>query len=477
MISLPDFSGVNVLVVGDVMLDNYLHGTTGRISPEAPVPVVTIELEESRLGGAGNVAVNVSGLGAKASLIGLCGDDATADRLESLLISSKVAPVLQRIPGSKTITKQRIMSRHQQLIRLDYEDGFPNWDAASLISVFQGELADVDAVILSDYAKGVLRHVDILIAEARKRKIPVVIDPKGSDFERYRGATMITPNMAEFEAIVGHCHSDAEIERRGIDLRERLDIGAILITRSEKGMMLLARGHAPLHLPTHAREVYDVTGAGDTVVAVLGIALGAGMQMDEGVRLSNLAAGIVVGKMGTATVSPDELGLALLPGLDEIRRGIKTEDDLVNVMVQAKQRGERVVMTNGCFDILHPGHVTYLEKARALGDRLVVAVNDDASVGRLKGPGRPVNPLGVRMSMLAALACVDWIISFSEDTPERLICRLKPDVLVKGGDYRLEDIAGGDCVMRAGGRVQTLDFLPGHSTSSMIDRIREGISQ
>lgn len=472
--NIKKLSDSRVLVVGDVMLDSYWHGPALRISPEAPVPVVKIDLQEARVGGAGNVALNAAMLGATTQLLGLAGQDLVADQVEALLSASRVRSRLQRVVDSKTITKLRILSRNQQLIRLDFEDHFPSWDPNALLEDFARCLPEVDVVILSDYAKGALRRSRDLIAAARKAGKIVIVDPKGEDFERYRGASLITPNLSEFEAVVGQCGSEAEIERRGIALRERLELDAVLVTRSEKGMTLLERGQPPLHLPTRTQDVYDVTGAGDTVVATLGAALGAGVPMRDAVVLSNIAAGIVVAKLGTATVTPAELEQALHASASASQRGMCTEDELARQMAAARAKGERIVMTNGCFDILHPGHIDYLEKARSLGDRLIVAVNDDDSVRRLKGASRPVNPLSSRLRMLAALACVDWVVPFSEDTPERLICRLLPDILVKGGDYNEEEVAGGDCVKAAGGQVRIIDFLEGHSTTTLIRKIQGG---
>lgn len=475
MIKLPDFSRARVLVVGDVMLDNYWHGATSRISPEAPVPVVRIERQEARPGGAGNVALNIVALGAEANLAGLTGDDPAADQLRGLLTARGVECSLMRVAGSHTITKLRVISRHQQVIRLDFEDHFPGVDASGMLADFSAMASDYDVMILSDYAKGVLRQPESLIAAARAAGKPVVIDPKGHNFERYRGATVITPNMAEFEAVVGHCADDGEVEQRGVELRDALDLDAVLITRSEKGMSLLARGHAPLHLPTHAQDVFDVTGAGDTVVATLGASLAAGLALPEAVALSNIAAGIVVAKLGTATVTTEELRWALRGETPMASRGICAEDELLGRMSAARGRGERIVMTNGCFDILHPGHIDYLEKARGLGDRLIVAVNDDNSVRRLKGESRPVNPLATRLRMLSALACVDWVVPFAEDTPQRLIGKMLPDILVKGGDYREEQVAGGSEVKAAGGEVRILGFVVGHSTSALIDKIQRQV--
>ena len=476
MVKLPEFRRARLLVVGDVMLDSYWYGPAARISPEAPVPVVRVEMEEARVGGAGNVALNAATLGTQTRLIGLAGLDPTADEVESILSTRGVTCLLQRVAGSKTIKKLRIISRNQQLLRADFEDHFPHWDAAALRLAFVEQLPLVDAVVLSDYAKGTLRKSNELIQAAREADVPVIVDPKGTDFERYRGATIITPNMSEFEAVVGTCANEAEIERRGIELREALDLQAVLITRSEKGMSLLARGHAPLHLPTRAQEVYDVTGAGDTVVATLGSALATGIPLPEAVAWSNIAAGIVVAKLGTATVKPAELQRAIRDGSSPSRRGIVGVNELLHEMAESRAKGEKIVMTNGCFDILHPGHIDYLEKARGLGDRLIVAVNDDASVCRLKGPDRPVNPLATRLRMLSALQCVDWVVPFSQDTPHELICQLLPNILVKGGDYTADKIVGGDCVKAAGGEVRVLDFLPGHSTTDLISKIQKGAS-
>jgi D-beta-D-heptose 7-phosphate kinase / D-beta-D-heptose 1-phosphate adenosyltransferase len=468
-----DYSEARVLVVGDVMLDRYVHGSTSRISPEAPVPVVHVYEEETKVGGAGNVALNITALGAQAKIIGLVGNDASADIVEAMLEKEGVQCMLQRIPGSTTVTKLRILSRHQQLLRLDYEDHFPAWNAADLIHTFSAYLASSDVVIISDYAKGMLRQPSALIQAARLCGLPVIVDPKGSDYERYRGATLITPNLSEFEAVVGHCNNEKEIEDKGMALCEQLDLAAVLVTRSEKGMTLLQRGEKPLHLPTHAQEVFDVTGAGDTVVATLGVALAVNLSLAEAVVLSNIAAGIVVSKLGAATVSQVELHRALHNDSEAFFCGICDENELLQQIHIAKARGEKVVITNGCFDILHPGHIDYLEKAKTLGDRLIVAVNDDESVKRLKGVGRPINLLATRLRMLSALSCVDCVIPFSEDTPERLICKLLPDILVKGGDYTLEEIAGWKCVTRAGGVVKVLDFSPGYSTSKLIEIIQE----
>jgi D-beta-D-heptose 7-phosphate kinase / D-beta-D-heptose 1-phosphate adenosyltransferase len=467
------FSTTRVMVVGDVMLDRYWHGATSRISPEAPVPVVSIDTDEFRLGGAGNVALNAAALGAETSLLGLVGDDDVAVQVQQMLEERSVRGELQRVPGSSTITKLRIMSRHQQLIRLDFDDHFPSWDFDALLAVFERSVARADVVVLSDYAKGTLRRSKDLIAAARRQGVPVVVDPKGTDFERYRGATIITPNQHEFEAVVGKCEDERQLVERAENLRVSLDLDAVLVTRSEQGMLLIAGNSAPLTMPTQAQEVFDVTGAGDTVVAALGVGLAARLPLPEAVAISNLAAGIVVGKLGTATVTVSELMERAQGPRRQVSGGFFTEDETVGLVADLRQRGSKVVMTNGCFDILHPGHVDYLEKARALGDVLIVALNDDDSVRRLKGSSRPVNGLAHRARMLLALSCVDYVVPFADDTPERLYCRLLPDLLVKGGDYAEADVAGGACVKAAGGQVRILPFVEGFSTTDIISRIQK----
>jgi D-beta-D-heptose 7-phosphate kinase/D-beta-D-heptose 1-phosphate adenosyltransferase len=469
---LPDFHAARVLVAGDLMLDRYWHGGTSRISPEAPVPVVRVNGVEERVGGAGNVALNIAALGGRASLIGYCGRDEAGASLIGLLEQAGIACNIERIETLPTITKLRVLSRHQQLIRLDFEERFHEVDPDRLAEPYAARLAETDVVVLSDYGKGTLREVPALIARARSAGKPVLVDPKGTDFDKYRGASLITPNRGEFEAVVGPCRDEAELVEQGFTLLERLELDALLITRGEQGMTLLQRHEKALHLPAEAKEVYDVTGAGDTVISVLAAALAAGSSLPEATHLANVAAGIVVGKLGTASVDAEELDYAL-HGHRAHQRGVIGLDELLPVLVAARRQGERIVATNGCFDLLHPGHIRYLREARELGDRLVVLVNSDASVRRLKGENRPINPLEHRMAMLAALECVDWVVPFEDDTPRETIGRLLPDILVKGGDYqRIEDIAGYDAVLAHGGEVKLLGFLEGFSTTRMIANIR-----
>ncbi|MDG1682659.1 MAG: bifunctional D-glycero-beta-D-manno-heptose-7-phosphate kinase/D-glycero-beta-D-manno-heptose 1-phosphate adenylyltransferase HldE [Luminiphilus sp.] len=471
MAMLPDMSSGNVTVIGDVMLDRFWSGGSRRISPEAPVPVVNVMSQEDRAGGAGNVAVNLAHLGIDVSLVGLCGEDDHARALRACVEATGVRWNVMPC-GGETIVKLRVLSRNQQLLRMDFESPLASYGNDLFVGYARQHLADADLVVFSDYAKGSLSMVDRLLEVCREMGKPTLVDPKGLDFERYRGATVLTPNLAELEAIVGPCNDETALLEKTETLRVSLDVQAILVTRSEAGMTLIQAGSPPQHLAASAREVYDVTGAGDTVIAVMAGCLSAGLPLSESARFANQAAGIVVAKLGTASVTPAELRAipASEPRLSN-KTGVMSESDLLVEIEQAKLTGQRVVMTNGCFDILHPGHVSYLQQASAQGDLLVVAVNDDDSVRRLKGPSRPVNPTADRMAILAALACVEFVVPFSEDTPARLIEAVAPDVLVKGGDYKVEEIAGHESVLARGGRVITLDFVEGHSTSGMLARL------
>ncbi len=470
-VSLPDFDRAAVLVVGDVMLDRYWYGPTSRISPEAPVPVVKVDNVEERPGGAANVAMNIASLGAESRLVGLTGLDDAARALSATLNNVNVQCDFVAVPTHPTITKLRILSRNQQLIRLDFEEGFEGVDAQPLHDRISAALPKIGALVLSDYAKGALASVETMIQLARAAGVPVLVDPKGTDFARYRGATLLTPNLSEFEAVVGKCKDEAQIVERGMKVIADFDLSALLVTRSENGMTLLQPGKAPLHLPTQAQEVFDVTGAGDTVIGVLAATLAAGDSLEEACFMANAAAGVVVGKLGTSTVSTVELENAIR-ARPETGFGVMNEAQLKEAVALARKRGEKVVMTNGCFDILHAGHVSYLANARKLGDRLIVAVNSDASTKRLKGESRPVNPLINRMIVLGALEAVDWVVPFEEDTPQRLIAEVLPDLLVKGGDYKPEDIAGSKEVWANGGDVRVLNFEDGISTTNIIKSIR-----
>lgn len=465
------FNHAKVLVLGDVMLDRYWFGATERISPEAPVPVVKVQQNEERAGGAANVAMNIASLNVPVTLHGLIGQDDAGRALDKLLGEHRIQNHCVAISSHPTITKLRILSRHQQLLRLDFEEGFHNVDSQPLLVKLADEITAYGALILSDYGKGTLDSVQQMIQIARKANVPVLIDPKGTDFERYRGATLLTPNMSEFEAVVGKCQNEEEIVAKGLKMIADFELSALLVTRSEKGMTLLRPNQDAFHLPTQAKEVYDVTGAGDTVISVLATAIADGRALEEACYLANAAAGVVVGKLGTSTITPVELEQAIHQRT-ETGFGVTDETTLKNYVAQAKARGEKIVMTNGCFDILHPGHVSYLENARKLGDRLIVAVNTDDSVKRLKGESRPINELDARMAVLAGLASVDWVVPFGEDTPQRLIGEILPDLLVKGGDYKPEEIAGSQEVWANGGEVRVLNFENGCSTTNVIKKIQ-----
>ncbi|WP_076419574.1 bifunctional D-glycero-beta-D-manno-heptose-7-phosphate kinase/D-glycero-beta-D-manno-heptose 1-phosphate adenylyltransferase HldE [Colwellia sp. UCD-KL20] len=470
-VDIPAFSKARVLVVGDVMLDRYWHGPTQRISPEAPVPIVKVNHNEDRPGGAANVALNIASLGGKVTLAGITGSDEASDILETRLASMDINCQFDKQDNTPTITKLRVLSRNQQLIRLDFEESFAQVDKSVLARSVEQLLQEHDVLLLSDYDKGTLSDVQSLIAVAKKLNKAIVVDPKGTDFSKYRGATLITPNLSEFETVVGACNTESELVAKGNKLLEDLELEALLITRSEQGMTLLRKNEEEFHLPTQAKEVYDVTGAGDTVIATLALAIAANAGYDQASALANVAAGIVVGKIGTSTVSEAEILKALSTG-QESGFGVLTEEQLKIAVGLAQARGEQIVMTNGCFDILHAGHVSYLANAKALGTRLIVAVNSDDSVRRLKGSGRPVNPNDRRMAVLAGLGAVDWVVPFTEDTPQRLIANILPNVLVKGGDYKVEEIAGGAEVIAAGGEVKVLNFEEGISTSAIINAIK-----
>jgi D-beta-D-heptose 7-phosphate kinase/D-beta-D-heptose 1-phosphate adenosyltransferase len=470
-ISIPDFSSSRVVVAGDVMLDRYLFGSTGRISPEAPVPVVHVHETDDRPGGAANVAVNLAALGVSTSLVGVVGRDAAADSLAAIMGDRGIECGFACAEDRPTITKTRVQSRGQQLIRLDEEKAAAMPGDAMLESL-HGAMGGAGAVVLSDYGKGALSDVTAMIAACREAGVPVLVDPKGDDFGKYRGASLITPNQSEFEAVAGKSESDDELVERARAMMDELELEALLVTRSEKGMLLIEAGAEPLFLSTQAREVFDVTGAGDTVIATLAAALASGQNLASAAALANVAAGLVVRKIGVATVTPGEISAALHQR-GQGGRGLVGLDTLRALVDEARGRNERVIMTNGCFDVLHAGHVAYLEEAKSLGDRLIVAVNDDESVRRLKGESRPINALEDRLLVLAGLAAVDWVVPFSEDTPASLIKALLPDVLVKGGDYNPEEIVGARDVLQNGGEVRVLAFRDGHSSSRIIDRLND----
>jgi len=467
-----------IAVVGDFMLDRYVWGDTSRVSPEAPVPVVQAHREEERPGGAGNVAANLCELDARVECFGVIGSDLQGGRLVAGLEALGAAGGgLLTLDGHTTTQKIRIMARSQQILRLDREEARPISEATARTLSERLAAAQWDAVVLSDYGKGVLSEnvVAPVLEEARRRGAPSLVDPKHPDLSRYRGASLVTPNRAEAEAAWGGLLRDLPaLATGGEALRQRAGLEALLITLGQEGMFLLRDGADPLHVPTAARAVFDVTGAGDTVLAALALALAEGCDWEVAVRLANAAAGLVVAKVGTATVGRSEL-LHFLNAATTFEKRLPPgcgPEILQKEASRLRREGLRLVFTNGCFDILHAGHVRFLQEARGLGDALVVGVNDDASVRRLKGADRPFNSLDDRMEVLAALECVDLVVAFAEDTPESLIRTLRPDVLVKGGDWREKGVVGAEFVRAQGGEVHLLDLLPGRSTSGLAQKIR-----
>jgi D-beta-D-heptose 7-phosphate kinase / D-beta-D-heptose 1-phosphate adenosyltransferase len=470
ILNTPEFEAARIIVIGDVMLDRYWSGQALRISPEAPVPVVKVRSIEDRIGGAGNVALNIAKLGGKVTLVGVVGDDTESEILRQLLQAEGVDCDFVVEKSLRSICKLRVMAQHQQLIRLDFEDIPIKFDRDALKKAFVRHFQENNVVVFSDYGKGTLADISTFIIAAKQAGVKVLVDPKGVDYQCYAQADVITPNLAELQAVVGACENEQHLIEKGRALLTRFQISTLLLTRGEAGMTLIQSDQVH-SLPAQAKDVFDVTGAGDTVIAVMALGVSLGMPLSESMYLANLAGGIVVGKLGTSTVSIQELTRAMHGDKDSLY-GIVSEEELVKLFARAKAHDEKIIMTNGCFDLLHAGHVTYLEQAKALGDRLCVAVNSDASVKQLKGESRPINGLQERMTVLAALACVDWVVAFTEETPERLYCSLLPDVIVKGGDYSPDQVAGGDCVIKAGGEVKILQFVDGQSTTSMINKAK-----
>lgn len=484
IVKLSTLDSARVLVVGDVMLDRYFKGDSQRISPEAPVPVVKITSIIDKAGGAANVARNIAHLDGRIGLLGLIGNDTEGDVLSNILIKDGVRIKLVKQHELPTITKMRVISRQQQVVRLDIEQNFTMQHSETLANHFKALLADYNFIVFSDYNKGSLSTVGHMIKMAKAAGKQVLVDPKQADLAVYSGADLITPNLAEF-CLAGGDPSTADSMRNSARaILKRTGIGAMLLTRSEQGMSLITANDY-YHFPAQVLEVSDVTGAGDTVIATLATMLSAGMELPQAVELANLAAGIVVGKRGTGTVSLTELmektNQHLFRQLSANQANYKVPHELAEIetvlrhIQLAQKNGERIVFTNGCFDILHAGHVRYLAQAKALGHRLVVGLNSDASVTRLKGPNRPINNEQDRAAVLASLASVDWVIPFGDkasenDTPLELILAITPDVLVKGGDYSIDTIVGAKEVLAAGGEVKTLAFVPGRSTSAIIER-------
>jgi D-beta-D-heptose 7-phosphate kinase/D-beta-D-heptose 1-phosphate adenosyltransferase len=469
------WSSIHVLVVGDVMLDRYIWGDVERISPEAPVPVVRAIRRSDQPGGAANVAMNIAALGAKATVVGFAGNDADEKTLRTCLQEQQVQFRLTQVETHPTTSKLRILGGRQQILRLDVEQTADYLDEAykRLLADIALLLPDVQAVVLSDYAKGVLSQevCRAVINQARRLKIPVLVDPKQRDFSRYAGATTICPNLSELAAVTGLSAKDPEPMLIAAEaMVSALGLDYLAVTMSERGIAVV-RPDSRKVFPAVARQVFDVSGAGDTVIATLALAVAGGLSIEEAVPVANIAAGIVVSKVGTVPVSRDELLSALTPEIELHAAEKLLQLDRLQTRIHAwRSSGEKIVFTNGCFDLLHVGHITLMEDARRQGDRLIVAINSDASVSRLKGPLRPVVQEQDRGRVLAALAAVDAVIVFDDPTPLALITAIKPDVIVKGGDYTEDTVVGAEEVRSWGGVVKIVPTVEGFSTSRLIAR-------
>ena len=466
---IPDlrfFAKAKVIVAGDILLDRYFKGEVSRISPEAPVPVLLVNNKENRLGGAANVALNLSGWGIKPQLFGVIGKDREGTTIRQLIKQSNIKDNLTVTTKSITTTKLRVVSS-QQLLRLDFEDDL-SAEAERMNKSLLKKLRFADLLILSDYNKGSLSDIEPIIAAAKKQGIFVIIDPKRKDFLPYKGADVLTPNYAEFVAVAGDCGDEQEFLYKARNMVKQLKLKALLITRGSDGMSLVLQDRT-YNIPAQAREVYDVTGAGDTVVAVLGAAISAGVKLYEATELASIAAGISITKAGTGVIGYDDVVRPLVNEAPYL-----SADELVKQINIERSKGHKIVFTNGVFDIIHPGHVRYLREAAQLGDRLVVAINDDKSVRKIKGKNRPINNLHTRAEMLKGLRQVDWVVPFSEKSPEVLLHKIKPDLLVKGGDYKKKtNILGYDIVESYGGKVKILSHTSDMSTTSIIAKIKK----
>jgi len=476
------FGQLKVLVIGDIMLDRYIHGDVERISPEAPVPVLRHARRYERAGGAANVAMNLAGLGCQTFLGGFWGSDSEQAELAAILERAGIDTVGVVSTSLPTISKTRIVGRTQQLLRLDIEsrDTPPAAEAQRLQNRATELVPKVHAVILSDYAKGSLSSAlcEAIIRTARTAGIPVLADPKTPDFSKYNGATTVCPNLGELAAATGiPAHHTNDLLAAGQALVTEHDLKFLTVTMSEKGISVL-RPASVYHSPARAREVFDVSGAGDTVIATLAASLAGGLQVETAVELANLAAGIVVSKVGTVPIAAHELVAALTPssGLTAGEKILDLERIKLRV-AEWRASGETIVFTNGCFDLLHVGHITLLEDCRRFGSKLVLGLNADASVCRLKGPTRPIVSERERARVMAALAAVDAVVLFEEDTPLELIRALKPNVLVKGGDYTIETVVGHEDVIASGGRVEIVPTVEGFSTTNIVKKLTENSTQ
>jgi len=475
---LEGVAKTRALVVGDLMLDEYLWGVVDRISPEAPVQVVEVKRKESRLGGAGNVINNLLTLNCQVDVASVVGDDDDGQFLLHRLVERGVHQhgVFSQV-GRVTSRKTRVLASNQQIVRIDQETRsvISTESEDRILSYLQDSVSSLDVIFLSDYQKGVMtdRLLKEVIAIGRKANVPVLVDPKGDDYSKYKGATLLTPNRKEAQMATGlSIKDDASLLVAGRKLRTALELEALVLTRSEEGMTVFS-AEGEIHLPTVAREVYDVSGAGDTVLSLFGLGMAQKLPLGCSAGLANLAAGVVVGKVGTSTVSAQEILSAIGSQQHETDQKIYAVSLLRTILAGDRQKGKTIVFTNGCFDLLHVGHVKYLQAARKLGDLLVLGLNSDDSIQRLKGPNRPLIGEEERAHILAALDCIDYVVVFDEDTPLEVITELRPDILVKGGDYTPEGVVGRELVESYGGRVELINFVDGKSTTNIINKILE----
>jgi D-beta-D-heptose 7-phosphate kinase / D-beta-D-heptose 1-phosphate adenosyltransferase len=473
-------SGGRVLVVGDLMLDRYVYGEVSRISPEAPIPVLRQARQQSMLGGAGNVVRNVLSLGASCSVVGILGDDAPGREIEDLLgLSPRCRPALLRDPQRSSTIKTRFVADRQQVLRVDAETVLPLPDdlAHRVLASADEALSNCDAVVLSDYGKGLLTPTVTqgVIDRARGLGKPVLVDPKGNDYSRYRGASLLTPNLKELrEAASLETHDDPSVRRAALHLIRRFGVEAVIATRGPEGLSLVRESSEPVHLPAEAREVFDVSGAGDTVIATLGVALAVGIPLAEAAELANIAAGIVVGKLGTAVTTPAEILRTLhQQELSSAEARVATLEEAVARVEGWRSKGDRIAFTNGIFDLLHHGHIDLLKRSRALGDRLVVGVNGDGSARRLRGD-EPIQNEAARSAILASLEMVDLVVVFQEDTPVALLEALRPDLLIKGANYAEDEVVGADLVRGYGGRVKLVEVSDPRGGNARMRELSRG---